>query len=130
MIFTSRPTRNVVGMLSPYIIVPNLKLRRSEINFFLMLLLSILMRKFRNSEIDVLILLLTLRPYPHSSSALEAGKHVLSQKPFVLDLDDGQELVDLADRNGLKLAVNQNGRGHLIFHIFEMPLRKANRKGC
>ena len=46
VIFTSRPTRNVVGMLSPYITVPNLKLRRSEINFFLMLLLSILMRKF------------------------------------------------------------------------------------
>jgi predicted dehydrogenase len=35
---------------------------------------------------------------------------VLSQKPFVLDLDVGQELVDLADRHRVKLAVNQNGR--------------------
>jgi predicted dehydrogenase len=42
--------------------------------------------------------------------ALRAGKHVLSQKPFVLDLDVGQRLVDLADRQGVKLAVNQNGR--------------------
>jgi predicted dehydrogenase len=42
--------------------------------------------------------------------ALTAGKHVLSQKPFVLDLDVGQQLVDLADRRGLRLAVNQNGR--------------------
>ena len=42
--------------------------------------------------------------------ALNAGKHVLSQKPFVLDLDDGDRLVDLAEAKGLKLAVNQNGR--------------------
>lgn len=42
--------------------------------------------------------------------ALRAGKHVLSQKPFVLDLAVGQRLVDLAQELGLKLAVNQNGR--------------------
>lgn len=42
--------------------------------------------------------------------ALLARKHVLSQKPFVLDLGIGQRLVDLADRQGVKLAVNQNGR--------------------
>lgn len=43
-------------------------------------------------------------------SALEAGQHVLSQKPFVRDLAVGRELVDLAARNRLQLAVNQNGR--------------------
>lgn len=43
-------------------------------------------------------------------AALEAGKHVLSQKPFVLDLAVGEALVSLADRNRLRLAVNQNGR--------------------
>ncbi len=42
--------------------------------------------------------------------ALLARKHVLSQKPFVLDLDAGSRLADLADRKGVKLAVNQNGR--------------------
>ncbi|HEX8523437.1 MAG TPA: Gfo/Idh/MocA family oxidoreductase [Tepidisphaeraceae bacterium] len=42
--------------------------------------------------------------------ALRAGKHVLSQKPFVLDLDTGERLVDLADKVNRKLAVNQNGR--------------------
>jgi predicted dehydrogenase len=42
--------------------------------------------------------------------ALRAGKHVLSQKPFVLDLDEGERLADLADELGLCLAVNQNGR--------------------
>jgi predicted dehydrogenase len=42
--------------------------------------------------------------------ALQAGKHVLSQKPFVLDLDVGRHLADLAGTAHVKLAVNQNGR--------------------
>lgn len=42
--------------------------------------------------------------------ALKAGKHVLSQKPFVTDLAEGRRLVELAEEKGLKLAVNQNGR--------------------
>lgn len=43
-------------------------------------------------------------------AALAAGKHVLSQKPFVTDLAIGRRLVELADAQNLKLAVNQNGR--------------------
>lgn len=42
--------------------------------------------------------------------ALEAGKHVLSQKPLALDVATAQGLIDLAGERGLKLAVNQNGR--------------------
>ncbi len=40
-------------------------------------------------------------------AAIEPGKHVLSQKPFVLDLGEGEEL---AEQKGVRLAVNQNGR--------------------
>ncbi len=47
---------------------------------------------------------------PLLEAALKAGKHVLSQKPFVLDLGQGQRLVDLARDRRVKLAVNQNGR--------------------
>lgn len=47
---------------------------------------------------------------PIIRAALESGKHVLSQKPFVADLDEGEELVELADKVGRVLAVNQNGR--------------------
>lgn len=42
--------------------------------------------------------------------ALAAGKHVLSQKPFVARLADGEKLVQAARKRGLLLAVNQNGR--------------------
>jgi predicted dehydrogenase len=45
-----------------------------------------------------------------TAAALLAGKHVLSQKPFVLDLPTGRRLVALARENGVMLAVNQNGR--------------------
>lgn len=42
--------------------------------------------------------------------ALRAGKHVLSQKPFVLDIDEGQRLIEVADQKDRLLAVNHNGR--------------------
>jgi predicted dehydrogenase len=42
--------------------------------------------------------------------ALLSQKHVLSQKPFVTDLDIGERLVALAEKMDRKLAVNQNGR--------------------
>lgn len=64
---------------------------------------------------DASIEVLDITPHPADrlpliEQALRAGKHVLSQKPFVTDLADGQRLVNLAIENGVRLAVNQNGR--------------------
>lgn len=47
---------------------------------------------------------------PIVRACLLSGKHVLSQKPFVLDIDEGLRLIELADKVGRRLAVNQNGR--------------------
>ena len=44
------------------------------------------------------------------ADAIRAGKHVLSQKPLAVNLDVGQRLVLAAQRKGVRLAVNQNGR--------------------
>jgi predicted dehydrogenase len=68
-------------------------------------------RLLRRDDIEVL----DLTPHPAKrapliEAGLRAGKHVLSQKPFVTDLDTGGRLADLADANGVRLAVNQNGR--------------------
>ncbi len=62
---------------------------------------------------DIEVLDITPHPadrLPIVKEALKAGKHVLSQKPFVLDLSEGEALVQIAEENGVKLAVNQNGR--------------------
>ncbi len=77
-------------------------------------------------EIDVVDI--TLHPEHRTEivrAALTAGKHVLSQKPFVTDLDEGMDLVKLAQDRGVKLAVNQNGRWapHLAY------LREAAKAG-
>jgi predicted dehydrogenase len=61
----------------------------------------------------IAVLDMTLHPdgrAPLMRRALEAGQHVLSQKPFVRDPALGADLVVLAEARGLQLAVNQNGR--------------------
>lgn len=60
---------------------------------------------------------------PLIREALSAGKHVLSQKPFVLDLDAGAELVALAAEHKVKLAVNQNGRWAPHFSYIRQAIR-------
>ena len=76
------------------------------------------------------IAVVDLTPHPEAraaliEAALLADKHVLSQKPFALDLTTGERLVELAAVRGLQLAVNQNGRWapHLSF------MREAVRQG-
>src|SRR5689334_15721931 len=39
--------------------------------------------------------------YPVNKKALQAKRHVWSEKPIALDLKDGKELLDLAKRNGV-----------------------------
>jgi len=55
--------------------------------------------------------------------ALRAGKHVLSQKPFVVDLDVGERLVEMADARGVRLAVNQNGRWAPHFSFIRQAMK-------
>jgi predicted dehydrogenase len=62
---------------------------------------------------DIPVLDITPHPadrLPLMRRAIEAGHHVLSQKPFVQDLKTGRDLVALAQGGGVQLAVNQNGR--------------------
>ena len=58
-----------------------------------------------DTEIDA-ILNLSI-PAAHariSLTALEAGKHVYSEKPFVTDLDDGRRILELASSKGLMVG--------------------------
>lgn len=60
---------------------------------------------FADPEIDIVLNL--TRPYEHfgvTSEALKAGKHVYSEKPLAASLEEGKELVRLAEEKGLMLG--------------------------
>ncbi|MBQ6645897.1 MAG: Gfo/Idh/MocA family oxidoreductase [Clostridia bacterium] len=60
---------------------------------------------FNDPEVDIVLNL--TRPYEHfevSKAALEAGKHVYSEKPLGASLEEGKALVKLAEEKGLMLG--------------------------
>ncbi|MDR7089833.1 MULTISPECIES: Gfo/Idh/MocA family oxidoreductase [Cellvibrio] len=48
--------------------------------------------------------------YPMTKAALQAGKHVVVEKPFTLNIDEGNELIALANSQQKILSVFQNKR--------------------
>ena len=48
--------------------------------------------------------------YGYAKKALEAGKHVVVEKPFTITVEEGEELIALAKRQNKKLSVFQNRR--------------------
>jgi scyllo-inositol 2-dehydrogenase (NADP+) len=62
-------------------------------------------------EID-LVLVNTPDPthYEYASAALEAGKHVVVEKPFVHEIAEGAALIELARKNNKILTIFQNRR--------------------
>ena len=56
-----------------------------------------------------------------SVAALEAGKHVLCEKPMAMDLGEAREMVETVRRTGLKLMVNNVLRFYARFrHVKQM----------
>lgn len=57
------------------------------------------------ADIDVVVnLTIPDAHYAVTKAILEAGKHAYSEKPFVLSVDEGKELRDLAAKKGLRLG--------------------------
>ncbi|MHB8131441.1 MAG: Gfo/Idh/MocA family protein [Mobilitalea sp.] len=60
---------------------------------------------FADEEVDIILNL--TRPYEHyevTKAALQAGKHVYSEKPLGASFEEGKELVDLAKAHNLMLG--------------------------
>ncbi len=65
----------------------------------------------RDPEIEAVALLLPHQVhYAIAKEALEAGKHVLVEKPFTIRESEAQELIDLAKSKGLIVALAENTR--------------------
>ena len=48
--------------------------------------------------------------HPMAKAALEAGKHVLLEKPMALTLDEADELIEIAEAKGLKFTIGYSQR--------------------
>ncbi|KAL1897734.1 hypothetical protein Cpir12675_002233 [Ceratocystis pirilliformis] len=75
---------------------------------------------FADSAIDIVII--TTPPNSHfalTKAAIEAGKHVLCEKPFVPTSAEATTLVDLAKQKGVLLCVYQNRRWDADFQTLK-----------
>ncbi|WP_426102281.1 oxidoreductase [Massilia sp. TSP1-1-2] len=66
---------------------------------------------FANSDIDLVVIATPNDThYRLAAAALEAGKHVVVDKPFALDVAEASRLIALAERHGRQLSVFHNRR--------------------
>ncbi|CAN5395499.1 Gfo/Idh/MocA family oxidoreductase [soil metagenome] len=65
-----------------------------------------------NPSIDAVIVSATPETlhFPMTKAALEAGKHVLLEKPIAVTLDEADELISLSESNGLKFTIGYSQR--------------------
>ncbi len=54
--------------------------------------------------------------YPQTNAALQAGKHVVCEKPLAMNSEETRKLVGLADSTGLVAAINFNVRYYPLVH--------------
>jgi predicted dehydrogenase len=63
------------------------------------------------ADIDLVVIAApNAQHHPLARDALAAGKHVVVDKPFTLDVDQARDLAELAQRKGRLLSVYQNRR--------------------
>jgi scyllo-inositol 2-dehydrogenase (NADP+) len=79
----------------------------------------------RDNSIDaILVSTPTSMHFEHVQLALNAGKHVLVEKPMALDLDQARRLAELAERKKLVLSVFHNRRWDVDFLTVQKHLRE------
>ena len=62
--------------------------------------------------------------YEYAKKALQAGKHVIVEKPFTITVDEGKELIAIAEKENKKLSVYQNRRYDSDFKILKKVIRE------
>ena len=66
---------------------------------------------FADKSIDIIAITTTPDTHlPFTKSALESGKHVIVEKPFVPTSSEAQQLIDVSSKTGKLICVYQNRR--------------------
>lgn len=65
----------------------------------------------QNADVELVIINTPVQThYEYARKALEAGKNIIVEKPFTVNVEEAEELVKLAEEKGLFLSVYQNRR--------------------
>jgi len=64
--------------------------------------------------------------YAMAKATLEAGKHVICEKPLAISVPEAKELVELADKKGLVNAVNFNIRYYPLMRQLRLMVGKGD----
>ena len=80
----------------------------------------------QNAEIELVIINTPVQThYEYAKKALEAGKNIVVEKPFTVDVAEAEELVKLAEEKGLFLSVYQNRRFDRDFQQVQKVLNEG-----
>lgn len=63
--------------------------------------------------------------FPMAKEALEAGKHIVIEKPFTPSAAEADELISLSEKTGKKIFVYQNRRWDADFQTIQDMIRKG-----
>ncbi|WP_250253916.1 Gfo/Idh/MocA family oxidoreductase [Chryseobacterium sp. Marseille-Q3244] len=80
----------------------------------------------QNAEIELVIINTPVQThYEYAKKALEAGKNIVVEKPFTVDVAEAEELVKLAEEKGVFLSVYQNRRFDRDFQQVQKVLNEG-----
>ncbi|MCS4303426.1 Gfo/Idh/MocA family oxidoreductase [Chryseobacterium sp. BIGb0232] len=80
----------------------------------------------QNADIELVIINTPVQThYEYAKKALEAGKNIIVEKPFTVNVEEAEELVTLAEEKGLFLSVYQNRRFDRDFQQVQKVLKEG-----
>ncbi|MBB4806391.1 putative dehydrogenase [Chryseobacterium defluvii] len=80
----------------------------------------------QNADIEVVVVNTPVQThFEYAKMALETGKNVIVEKPFTVNVQEAEELVELAEEKGLFLSVYQNRRFDRDFLQVEKVLNEG-----